>query len=183
MLQPLSCHRGTQLPNSTVRCWHPLNTLWRNYTQWQLMRSTRAWIWLVTSSFCRGDNSMVAARLDPSSLRRVWLVRLTLPLHADAESNLCCWMERIWLVRLPIGIHSLYCTLHNAHTQGSFSQGLLLNFTRKGAPSPGSSMRTPTSHSVLHDSSSGKTSSLSFNDTAEQGIFLLADSFAKQFFR
>ena len=36
----------------------------------------RVRIWLVTSCFCHGDNSMVAAWPDPSSLRRVWLARL-----------------------------------------------------------------------------------------------------------
>ena len=33
-------------------------------------------IWLVTSSFCCGDNSMVAVWPDPSSLQSVWLARL-----------------------------------------------------------------------------------------------------------
>ena len=52
---------------------HPLNTLWHKCTGCTLRRAR---IWLVTSSFCCGDNSMVAAWPDPSSLWRAWLARL-----------------------------------------------------------------------------------------------------------
>ena len=38
---------------------------WRVYNECDLRR---AWIWLVTSNFCCGDNLMVAAWPDPSSL-------------------------------------------------------------------------------------------------------------------
>lgn len=74
-----------------------------------------------------------------------------------------------------------------SYLQSNFSHLLLLNFSRKGAPSPGKTPTTaPTllgSSLVLHDGSSGKTSSLTFSETSEQGIFRLADSFAKHFFR
>ena len=65
--------------------------------------------------------------------------------------------------------------------QGNFCQSLLLSFTRKGAPSPHSSLRTPFSGSgqTLLDSSSGRASSHSFSDSVEQGIFKLAYFFAK----
>ena len=86
--------------------------------------------------------------------------------------------------------HSCACTTHththtHTHTQGSFSHGLLLNFARKGAPSPGTSAlrssSSSTTHPFLHDTSSTKSFSLMFSDTCEQGIFHLADSFSKHF--
>ncbi len=73
--------------------------------------------------------------------------------------------------------------------QSNFSQSLLLNFTRKGAPSPHSmshrTLTTPLSSSSIsfQDNLSGRTSSHSFSDTLEQGIFKLADMFAKNLTR
>lgn len=74
----------------------------------------------------------------------------------------------------------------NTHLQDTFSHGLLRNFSRKGVPSPSSSSFRSSSNappSLLHDSSSGKTSSLVFNESCEQGIFRLADNFAKHYLR
>ena len=61
----------TQLSNSS-----PLSMLWCNCTLWRRCELWRAKIRLVISSFCHGENSMVAVWPDPSSLQRVWLARL-----------------------------------------------------------------------------------------------------------
>ena len=52
-----------------IRCWHLLKHV-TYCTSWQWIRCNlwRARIWLVTSSFCRGNNLMVGAWPDPSSL-------------------------------------------------------------------------------------------------------------------
>lgn len=68
--------------------------------------------------------------------------------------------------------------------QGNFCQVLLLNFHRKGAPSPRSAQRTSSlslssSRQTLLESSSGRASSHSFSDVPEQGLFKLADLFAR----
>ena len=77
--------------------------------------------------------------------------------------------------------------LSSCFSQGNFCQSLLLNFSRKGAPSPHSAHRTMTpissSHTTLQDSLSGRASSHSFSDTPEQGLFKLADMFAKNLTR
>ncbi|XP_019851271.1 PREDICTED: nucleoporin NUP188 homolog [Amphimedon queenslandica] len=66
---------------------------------------------------------------------------------------------------------------------GNFCQVLILNFHRKGAPSPRSSSRLSLSSSrttTSQDSSSGRASSShSFSDGLEQGLFKLADMFYK----
>ena len=82
MLSQSSCPRGTQLSNIAVD--NRYRKLSNNKCDLQ-----RAWIWFVTSSFCCGDNSVVAAWPDLTSLRRVCLVRLDSHLHfCDRIKNL-----------------------------------------------------------------------------------------------
>jgi nuclear pore complex protein Nup188 len=61
---------------------------------------------------------------------------------------------------------------------GSFCQVLLINFQRKGAPSPRSSSLS-SSHQTLYESSSGRGSSHSFSESSEQGLFKIAELFYK----
>ena len=60
-----------------IICWHLLNKLWHNCYSMTMdaiyEQHESDWSY---QSFCRGDNSMLAAWPDPSSLQRVWLARL-----------------------------------------------------------------------------------------------------------
>ncbi|XP_064385444.1 nucleoporin NUP188-like isoform X2 [Halichondria panicea] len=67
----------------------------------------------------------------------------------------------------------------------TFLNSLLLNFSRKGAPSPSKGAtpthRTTPTRTLTDSGSSGRLSSLAFNE--EQGLFRLSDTFIKQYLR
>ena len=91
-LQLSSCRRETQLSNIVVRSAEHSVTLIVLHDNGYNLRRVR--IWFVTSSFCCGDNSMVAAWPDPSSLSAMGVacetnihVHLYFPLHPHTHTH------------------------------------------------------------------------------------------------
>ena len=117
MLSQSSCPRGPQLSNIAV------DNRYRKLSN-NKCNLRRAWIWFVTSSFCRGDNSVVTAWPDPSSLRRVCLVRLDSHLHFCDQIKNLDWQLSPMIVCALLKLLSAWFT-NGGHTSLEWSVDLL----------------------------------------------------------